>query len=44
MIDDVRREGAGEFKDSKEGVRAISTRTAKMYKEWLENEMRKEVA
>jgi hypothetical protein len=43
MVDDIRREGAGEFEYTKNVEKAIGRKTAAMYKEWLEEHFRREV-
>lgn len=40
MVEDILREGAGEIVDSKDVRKAISSKTAKMYKELLESNLR----
>jgi hypothetical protein len=42
MIADIRREGAGEFEYTKNVEKAIGRKTAAMYKEWLEEQFRRE--
>ena len=39
MVEDVLREGAGELVDTKEARRAITSKTAKMYKEFLQSSL-----
>lgn len=40
MVEDVVREGSGEFVDTREARRAISTSTAKLFKQHLKNQLR----
>jgi hypothetical protein len=42
MAEDIRREGAGEFEYNQNVAKAIGRKTAAMYKEWLEEQFRRE--